>query len=102
MAAPANLNIINSIPGSTPTAPAYLYNVKMTCTGCSGAVNRVLGKNIQAPNAYHISLPTQTVLVWGPDLPPFEEITQKIAKTGKTINSQDLVQDATKLPSIEA
>ncbi|KAK6908931.1 copper chaperone [Kwoniella mangroviensis CBS 10435] len=74
----------------------------MTCGGCSGAVNRVLGKNIQAPNAYHISLPSQTVLIWGPSLPPFDEITAKIAKTGKAINSQEVVEDATKLPSIEA
>ncbi|WRT69486.1 uncharacterized protein IL334_006472 [Kwoniella shivajii] len=102
MAAPANLNIINSIPGSKPTAPAYSYNVKMTCTGCSGAVNRVLGKNIQFPNAYHISLPTQQVLIWGPSLPPFEEVTAKIAKTGKVINSQEVVDDSAKLPSIEA
>ncbi|WWC73480.1 uncharacterized protein I206_107450 [Kwoniella pini CBS 10737] len=101
MATPANLNVINSNPNSKPTVPAYQYNVKMTCTGCSGAVNRVLGKNIQPPNAYHISLPTQTVLVWGPNLPSFEEITQKISKTGKTINSQQLIDDATKIPSIE-
>ncbi|KAK8849489.1 hypothetical protein IAR55_004823 [Kwoniella newhampshirensis] len=98
----ADLTNIFSAPGATPTAPAYQYNVKMTCTGCSGAVNRVLGKNVTAPNAYHISLPKQLVLVWGPDLPPFETITEKIAKTGKVINSKEVVEDATALPSIEA
>ncbi|WVQ79416.1 hypothetical protein IAT38_001513 [Cryptococcus sp. DSM 104549] len=100
MAAPGT--IITSIPGSAPTAPAYQYNVKMTCTGCSGAVNRVLGKNIVAPNAYHISLPQQLVLVWGPSLPPFETVTEKIAKTGKVINEKGVVDDAAKLPSLEA
>ncbi|OCF37086.1 copper chaperone [Kwoniella heveanensis BCC8398] len=94
--------VINSVPGSVPTAPAYSYTVKMTCGGCSGAVNRVLGKNVAAPNAYHISLPTQRVLVWGPSLPPFETITEKIAKTGKEIQSKEVIDDAQKLPSIEA
>ncbi|WWD20114.1 hypothetical protein CI109_104589 [Kwoniella shandongensis] len=98
----ADLTNIFSAPGAAPTAPAYRYNVKMTCTGCSGAVNRVLGKNIVAPNAYHISLPKQLVLVWGPNLPPFETITEKIAKTGKVINSKEVVSDATHLPTIEA
>ncbi|ODO00746.1 copper chaperone [Cryptococcus wingfieldii CBS 7118] len=100
MAAPGT--IITSIPGSTPSGPAYQYNVKMTCTGCSGAVNRVLAKNITAPNAYHISLPKQLVLVWGPSLPPFETVTEKIAKTGKVINEKAVVDDASTLPALEA
>lgn len=30
------------------TGPAYNYTVKMTCGGCSGAIERVLKKNIEA------------------------------------------------------
>lgn len=30
------------------TGPAYAYTVKMTCGGCSGAIDRVLKKNIEA------------------------------------------------------
>lgn len=30
------------------TGPAYNYSVKMTCGGCSGAIERVLKKNIEA------------------------------------------------------
>ncbi|OWZ44680.1 copper chaperone [Cryptococcus neoformans c45] len=100
MAAPGT--IITSTPGAIPTGPAYQYSVKMTCTGCSGAINRVLGKNITAPNAYHISLPKQLVLVWGPSLPPFKTVTEKIAKTGKTINAKEVVEDASTLPALEA
>ncbi|WVR08247.1 hypothetical protein IAU60_005294 [Kwoniella sp. DSM 27419] len=74
----------------------------MTCGGCSGAINRVLGKNVQAPNAYHIDLAKQLVLVWGPSLPPFETVTEKIAKTGKEIQAKSLVEDAQSIPSIEA
>nr|ODN95461.1 copper chaperone [Cryptococcus depauperatus CBS 7855] len=94
--------IINSIPGATPTVPAYLFNVEMTCTGCSGAINRVLGKNIVAPNAYHISLSKQLVLVWGPNLPPLETVKEKIAKTGKTINEDREVLDGAQLPQLES
>jgi len=32
---------------AAPTAPALVYDIKMTCGGCSGAINRVLTKNIQ-------------------------------------------------------
>lgn len=73
----------------TPKAVAYVYDVKMTCGGCSGAIDRVLKKNIEAPNAYSVSLDTQKVIIWGPSLPPFEDITSKIAKTGKEIRKKD-------------
>ncbi|KAL7420755.1 Cytosolic copper metallochaperone [Cryptotrichosporon argae] len=75
-----------------PTAPAYEYRVKMTCGGCSGAVERVLKKNIEAPNAFHVSLATQRVVVWGPALPPFDDLTAKIAKTGKEVLDKREVQ----------
>ncbi|CAD6569887.1 MAG: Cytosolic copper metallochaperone [Tremellales sp. Tagirdzhanova-0007] len=86
---------------SDPQTPAYHYNVKMTCGGCSGAIERVLKKNVVTPNAYTVSLPHQRVLVWGPSLPPFETITEKIAKTGKEILGKEVVQDQAKLAALE-
>ncbi|TXT13853.1 uncharacterized protein COLE_00046 [Cutaneotrichosporon oleaginosum] len=35
-------------PLTQSTGPAYNYTVKMTCGGCSGAIERVLKKNIEA------------------------------------------------------
>lgn len=77
----------------------------MTCSGCSGAIDRVLKKNITsrtssfprsphpadllwAANEYAVSLEKQTALVWGPSLPPFDEVKAKIAKTGKEVRSR--------------
>ena len=104
----------------------------MTCGGCSGAIERVLKKNIQsrqsAPlvythhslrcrspllslslltlaspaNSFIVSLPNQRVLVWGPTLPPFEVITEKIAKTGKEILVKEVVEDQGKLAGLAA
>jgi copper chaperone len=53
-------------------------------------------------NAFHVSLPTQTVLVWGDSLAPFDTITEKIAKTGKEIQSKEEVRDAAQLPALGA
>ncbi|GFZ50124.1 hypothetical protein JCM24511_07879 [Saitozyma sp. JCM 24511] len=92
----------SAAPSASPDAPAYHYTVKMTCTGCSGAITRVLTKNVEAPNAFHVSLPKQQVLVWGPSLPPFETVTEKIAKTGKEILSKEEVREAAKLPALDA
>jgi copper chaperone len=84
------------------TGPAYNYTVKMTCGGCSGAIERVLKKNIEAPNGYTVSLPTQRVVVYGPSLPPFETITEKIAKTGKEILSKEEIAAGAPVPPVEA
>jgi copper chaperone len=53
-------------------------------------------------NAFHVSLPKQQVLVWGPSLPPFETVTEKIAKTGKEILAKEEVREAAKLPGLDA
>lgn len=124
----------SSAPSSVPSAPAYHYNVKMTCGGCSGAIERVLKKNVEArewlgpqslltqlvsieptavgvirladtqslANSFTVSLPSQRVLVWGPTLPPFETITEKIAKTGKEILAKEVVEDQGKLAGLAA
>ncbi|WOO77678.1 Metal homeostasis factor ATX1 [Vanrija pseudolonga] len=84
---------------SQSTGPAYNYTVKMTCGGCSGAIDRVLKKNIEAPNGYTVSLETQKVVVFGPSLPPFDTITEKIAKTGKQIISKEEIAAGAPIPA---
>ncbi|KAJ9092720.1 hypothetical protein QFC19_008645 [Naganishia cerealis] len=71
--------------GPEPPKPYMRFNVKMTCSGCSGAIERVLKKNVAPPNEYSVSLEDQTVLVWGPSLPEIADVKAKIAKTGKEI-----------------
>ena len=53
-------------------------------------------------NAYSVSLPHQRVLVWGPSLPPFETVTEKIAKTGNEILAKEIVEDQAKLAELAA
>lgn len=38
-----------------------------------------------AANKYEVSLERQNVKVWGPSLPPFATVKEKIGKTGKTV-----------------
>ncbi|KAI1795793.1 copper chaperone taha, partial [Ganoderma leucocontextum] len=60
----------------------YKFNVKMTCSGCSGAVDRVL-KKTEGVSSYDISLEKQEVLVKGTI--EYEPLREKIAKTGKEV-----------------
>ncbi|PHH60783.1 hypothetical protein CDD81_1180 [Ophiocordyceps australis] len=62
----------------------YEFNVTMTCGGCSGAVDRVL-KKLPDVESYDVSLDTQTAKVV--TSLPYETVLEKIAKTGKKINS---------------
>ncbi|OIW27160.1 hypothetical protein CONLIGDRAFT_682238 [Coniochaeta ligniaria NRRL 30616] len=67
----------------------YKFNVSMSCSGCSGAVDRVL-KKLDGVKSYEVSLENQTAtVVAGADL-PFETVLQKIAKTGKKVNSGEV------------
>ncbi|XP_045480624.1 copper transport protein ATOX1 [Harmonia axyridis] len=60
------------------------YNVKMTCEGCSGAVERVLGKlRDKGVQDFTISLPDQKVEV--KTSLSSEEILETIKKTGKEV-----------------
>ncbi|KAF4608494.1 Cytosolic copper metallochaperone [Pleurotus pulmonarius] len=58
----------------------YKFDVKMTCSGCSGAVERVL-KKTDGVSSYDISLEKQEVLVKGSI--PYDDLLEKIKKTGK-------------------
>ncbi|KAH8106960.1 copper chaperone taha, partial [Cristinia sonorae] len=62
----------------------YKFDVKMTCPGCSGAVERVL-KKTEGVESYEISLEKQEVLVKGTI--PYDDLHAKIAKTGKEVRS---------------
>ncbi|KAL1671746.1 hypothetical protein EV122DRAFT_272177 [Schizophyllum commune] len=58
----------------------------MTCSGCSGAITRVLEKaKGNGVNDYSVSLDTQEVIVKG--TLPYEDVYAKIQKTGKEIIS---------------
>ncbi|KAJ7774569.1 hypothetical protein DFH07DRAFT_800084 [Mycena maculata] len=65
----------------------YKFDVKMTCSGCSGAITRVLDK--AKPDGgvsdFAVNLETQEVLVTGTI--PYEDLLAKIKKTGKEVRS---------------
>ncbi|KAF9911128.1 Cytosolic copper metallochaperone [Linnemannia zychae] len=61
--------------------PVYKYDVTMTCSGCSGAVTRVLTK-LDGVKSFDVSLETQKVTVESNSLTE-TEILEKIQKTGK-------------------
>jgi copper chaperone len=62
----------------------YQFDVKMTCGGCSGAVTRVLSK-CEGVESFDVSLETQKVVVKGTI--PYDELLEKIKKTGKEVRS---------------
>ncbi|OMH80924.1 Metal homeostasis factor ATX1 [Zancudomyces culisetae] len=58
----------------------YKYKVKMTCSGCSGAVNRVLSR---LPQVHNIDIDMENQIVTVKTTLSKEEIFQVISKTGK-------------------
>ncbi|KAJ3744715.1 hypothetical protein F5050DRAFT_1555332, partial [Lentinula boryana] len=60
----------------------YKFDVKMTCSGCSGAVTRVLDK-AKPVEEFSVNLETQEVIV--KSTKPYEDIHAKIKKTGKEV-----------------
>lgn len=69
----------------------YHFDVSMSCSGCSGAIDRVL-KRLDGVDSFDISLEKQTVDVETKDSIDFDTIYQTIAKTGKTIKKGAIVQ----------
>ncbi|KAF9975369.1 Cytosolic copper metallochaperone [Actinomortierella ambigua] len=65
----------------------YKYDVTMTCSGCSGAVTRVLQKN-PAVKAFDVNLETQKVTVESDTLSE-DDILEIIKKTGKAAKVAD-------------
>ncbi|CAH2354330.1 metal homeostasis factor Atx1p [[Candida] railenensis] len=68
----------------------YHFNVTMTCSGCSGAVNRVLNKLDGVKNV-DISLESQTVDVTTGSGLDYDTVYNTISKTGKKINEGKVV-----------
>ncbi|RYP01680.1 hypothetical protein DL764_006143 [Monosporascus ibericus] len=64
----------------------YKFNVSMSCGGCSGAINRVLGK-LEGVKSYEVSLEKQEALVVAEPSLDYETVLRTIAKTGKKVNS---------------
>ncbi|CAG5044734.1 unnamed protein product [Parnassius apollo] len=60
----------------------HIFNVEMTCEGCSGAVERVLNRlKGQGVNEVHICLPEQKVSVTS--TLSADQLLEVIKKTGK-------------------
>ncbi|KAG6357607.1 hypothetical protein INS49_013484 [Diaporthe citri] len=64
----------------------YKFNVSMSCSGCSGAVDRVL-KKLEGVESYEVSLESQTATVVAKEDLPYEKVLSTIAKTGKKVNT---------------
>uniref|UniRef100_T1E2W6 Copper transport protein ATOX1 n=1 Tax=Psorophora albipes TaxID=869069 RepID=T1E2W6_9DIPT len=63
------------------TTPTHEFKVEMTCTGCSGAVERVLGKLKEKVEKVDIDLDNKKVFVTSSL--SAEELLETIKKTGK-------------------
>ncbi|CAG7846050.1 SubName: Full=Uncharacterized protein {ECO:0000313/EMBL:CCA69218.1} [Serendipita indica DSM 11827] len=74
-------------------AKSYVFDVKMTCGGCSGAVNRALSK-VEGISSYEVDLEKQSVVVH-PSTATYDEVYEKIKKTGKEIRSGKEVDSET-------
>ncbi|KAJ7221554.1 hypothetical protein GGX14DRAFT_353344, partial [Mycena pura] len=65
----------------------YKFDVKMTCSGCSGAITRVLERAKNDPEGgvedYTVTLEKQEVLVRGSI--PYDNLLEKLKKTGKEV-----------------
>ncbi|GAU19851.1 hypothetical protein TSUD_170770 [Trifolium subterraneum] len=62
------------------SSETVVLKVKMSCTGCSGAVNRVLEK-MEGVESFDIDLKEQKVTVKGNVKP--QEVFETVSKTGK-------------------
>ncbi|KAK7542306.1 putative iron/copper transporter Atx1 [Phyllosticta capitalensis] len=64
----------------------YKFNVTMSCSGCSGAIDRVL-KKLDGVKSHNISLESQTAEVVAADSLDYDTVLNTIKKTGKKVNS---------------
>ncbi|KAK9472254.1 uncharacterized protein V1510DRAFT_403420 [Dipodascopsis tothii] len=68
----------------------YLFNVAMSCSGCSNAVQRVLNK-LNGVSDIQISLDEQSVRVKASDAVSYDTVLATIKKTGKEVRSGTVV-----------
>jgi len=78
----------------------YEFDVKMTCGGCSGAVTRALGK-VEGVERFEVDLEKQTVIVH-PTTATYDEVLEKIKKTGKEVRSGKTVNETDEPASASA
>ncbi|KAK9365377.1 hypothetical protein V1509DRAFT_633249 [Lipomyces kononenkoae] len=68
----------------------YQFNVAMSCSGCSNAVNRVLSK-LDGVNDIKITLEDQKVIVKTKDNVSYDAVLNQIKKSGKEVRSGEVV-----------
>ncbi|KAK9324007.1 hypothetical protein V1517DRAFT_257110 [Lipomyces orientalis] len=68
----------------------YQFNVAMSCSGCSGAVNRVLSK-LDGVNDIKITLEDQKVVVKTSDNVSYDTVLNQIKKSGKQVRSGEVI-----------
>ena len=61
----------------------YHFDVTMSCTGCSGAIDRVLKKTPDI-TSYTVNLEQQTADVYTEKV-SYEDVLERIKKTGKEV-----------------
>ncbi|WFD36285.1 Cytosolic copper metallochaperone [Malassezia cuniculi] len=66
----------------------YHFEVKMACSSCSGAVERVLSR-LEGVTSYNVNLEKQTVDVKG--TVDYDTVLEKIKKTGKQVLAGSVV-----------
>lgn len=71
-------------------AHKYHFDVSMSCSGCSNAVNRVLTK-LDGVDNIDISLEKQTVDVTTSDKLEYDTVLLTISKTGKKVNGGNII-----------
>lgn len=68
----------------------YQFNVKMTCSGCSNAVLKALGR-LEGVTDVKTSLDSQTVDVTTVGSVDYDTVYNTISKTGKKINDGKVI-----------
>lgn len=68
----------------------YQFNVAMSCSGCSNAVSKALGR-LDGVQDTKISLETQTVDVTTAQNVDYDTVLSTISKTGKKVHSGKVV-----------
>ncbi|RYC61155.1 hypothetical protein CHU98_g5051 [Xylaria longipes] len=99
-ASPARAPSSHHITDTMADAHTYKFNVTMSCGGCSGAINRVLGK-LDGVQSYDVSLEKQeAVVVASPGL-DYETVLKTIKKTGKKVNSGEVDGESKSIELLE-
>lgn len=74
-----------------PKGQTFEFDVAMSCGGCKGAIDRVLGK-LEGIRDFNVDLATQkaTINILPESTLSFKDVHDKISKTGKKINDRHI------------